>query len=173
MSNFTLVYVRFVLFLQIHVPYDDDYFCKKDYKLDKVKKGFNLYGLVVLYILPLTIMGFAYVTVSHRLNASTKTSRGMQSVKAPRSSTQQYIYNKPPADATANRSNGFKALMSNTTPTSVDDDPFSAASETRYDGAGGSVTGGAQPIRQQRRRQRRPVSLKDRQQVAFICSLLS
>ena len=116
-------------------------------------------------------MGVAYVTVSLRLNASAKTSRGLQSMKTPRSSTsQQYIYNKPTTDSSANRSNGFRAMTPNTVQTSVDDDPFSAASESRYDGGRESVsTAGAPPARQ-RRRQRRPVTLKDRQQVNLINS---
>ncbi|XP_033636478.1 allatostatin-A receptor-like [Asterias rubens] len=166
------------LVLQIHENigdpgFADHFICRKDYSDSAIKKGYNLYGLTILYIIPLTIMGVAYVTVSLRLNASAKTSRGLQSMKTPRSSTsQQYIYNKPTTDSSANRSNGFRAMTPNTVQTSVDDDPFSAASESRYDGGRESVsTAGAPPARQ-RRRQRRPVTLKDRQQVILMLILV-
>ncbi|XP_038048511.1 allatostatin-A receptor-like [Patiria miniata] len=154
------------LLLQHHAlsPITGEVICYKEYQdIEALQKGFPMYCLLVFYIIPLFVMGFAYTTVCLRLYASAKTSRGLQSMKAGGSSTAS----KPLRTTANNNANGFSATTNpNLVPSSVDDDPFSGGSETRA-----TTTGGTSQVRKPRR-QRRPVSLKDRQQVILMLILV-
>ncbi|XP_022087835.1 allatostatin-A receptor-like [Acanthaster planci] len=154
--------------LQEHKRFPDtrEFLCVKEYQDNVIlsEKAFVMYCLLVFYIIPLGIMGFAYITVCVRLYRSAKISRGLQSMKAPSS-----------AKPLRTNANGFSGVSNpNAVASSVDDDPFSAGSEPRWETAVGGrvVVSGGSPHARYQRRPRRPVSIKDRQQVILMLILV-